>query len=190
MPLFFDTETTGLWNFKAPISDPAQPRLVELGMILDDEERNIVSQISLFVKPEGFIIPGEASGIHGVTQARADKYGVPARTAIALFTNLSKLTDTIVAHNLEYDKKILGRELFLFNASFPEKRELCTMQVSTSICRIPGKMKGYKWPKLDEAYRIIVSPDGFEGAHTALADVMACRAVYYKLLDGGSFKEN
>ena len=60
------------------------------------------------------------------------------------------------------------------------KVDFCTMLNTVEIVKIPGR-KGYKWPKLDEAYRILVDPDGFEGAHDALADVKACRKVFYNL---------
>ena len=60
------------------------------------------------------------------------------------------------------------------------------MEATTDICKIPPpRGSGYKWPKLEEAYRILVDPVGFEGAHDAMVDVEACRKVFYALKNGG-----
>ena len=56
------------------------------------------------------------------------------------------------------------------------------MMASSFVLKLPGRFgNSYKWPKLSEAYETLVDEEGFEGAHDAMADVRACRAVYYKL---------
>jgi hypothetical protein len=47
--------------------------------------------------------------------------------------------------------------------------------------KLPNSRGGYKWPTLDEAYRVLVDPSGFKDAHDAMADTRACRGVYYAL---------
>lgn len=175
--LFFDTETTG----KAKDS-----RVVEIGLVLDDYAGNIVARSSIIIYPEDFEIPNPE--IHGVSTEKAKEFGVSLRIALALFHHYATKVDLVVAHNMEYDSTIMLNEYRRFGKDFPEFRTYCTLQATTPICKLPGGYRGqYKWPRLDEAYRLLVNPEGFQGAHSALADTMACREVYYavKKLEGG-----
>jgi hypothetical protein len=47
------------------------------------------------------------------------------------------------------------------------------MRGTTEQCRIPGSRGGWKWPKLHEAFSILLDRE-LHGAHGALADAMAC----------------
>lgn len=65
--LFFDTETTGLpKNYTAPSSDLDNwsPRLVQLGWIMQNEDRRILSQANFIIKPEGY--EGQIRGRSGL----------------------------------------------------------------------------------------------------------------------------
>ena len=53
---------------------------------------------------------------------------------------------------------------------------------TTKLCKIPGKY-GYKWPTLSELHMFLFG-NGFEGAHDALNDVLACAACYFELKNG------
>jgi DNA polymerase-3 subunit epsilon len=78
MYLFFDTETTGRpKDYKAPISDVDNwPRLVQLGYLIYDETGDQLSQGEFIVRPDGFLIPEEASNIHGITNEIANSRGL------------------------------------------------------------------------------------------------------------------
>ena len=68
-------------------------------------------------------------------------------------------------------------------------KRICTMQASTDVLKLPGKFAGkHKWPTLDEAYRHLVDPAGFDGAHDALVDTKACAEVLWKLEDAGHIR--
>ena len=69
MILFFDTETTGLVDFKASPASVNQPHLVQLGCILSEDNGEEISRLSLTVKPEGYEIPDNM--VHGITNAMA-----------------------------------------------------------------------------------------------------------------------
>jgi DNA polymerase III epsilon subunit-like protein len=77
MHLFFDTETTGLpRNWKAPVTDVNNwPRMIQIGCILSDKG-NRIDTGSFIIKPENFMIPSEASRVHGITTKRAITEGV------------------------------------------------------------------------------------------------------------------
>lgn len=184
MNLFFDTETTGLpLRRDAPLDDLGNwPRLVELAFILEDGTGRVVSDYSKLIRPEGYTIPESASRIHGITTERALVEGIPIVEAIREFRMALERATTLIAHNLEYDEKVLGAELLrlkLDPAPLEARRRICTMKGSTDYCRIPGSY-GYKWPSLQELHTRLFG-EGFDGAHGALADVEACMRCYGEL---------
>ena len=179
MKLFFDTETTAKANYELPPDAPGQPRLVQLGAILTTDDCESVSTVNLMVKPNGFIIPQEASNVHGIQHDVADAYGMDARAAVFMFVNMCMAAKTICAFNLEYDKLVMEGEISRvrgmlnpFNTS--GKEFLCEMLAMTDICRLPPKYSkpGFKWPSLQEAYKRAYGVS-FDGSHDALADVRA-----------------
>ena len=184
MDLFFDTETTGFPNKKSPLDDPSQPHLVQLGAVLCDG-RVVRAQLDLIINP-GVPIPEKATAVHGITDEMAAKYGVDPPTALLVFNDLLKKADRLIAHNLAFDIQLIdiGFARCGINPVYPNE-QFCTMQASTDILRLPNKNGGNKWPTLMEAYKHLVDPEGFDDAHSAYADVMACALVYWAILERG-----
>lgn len=183
MILFFDTETTGLPNnWKAPISDFENwPRLVQLAYQLFDDNGNMLIEGDYIVKPCGFSIPLSATEIHGITNEKANKIGLSIANVLKEFKILLDDADTIVAHNIDYDEKVLGCEylrLILPNP-FIGKSKICTMESSTNYCAISGSY-GYKWPKLSELYYKLFNSH-FEEAHNAMIDIQATSKCFWEL---------
>lgn len=87
MILAFDTETTGLANFRLPASHESQPHLVQIGAMLVDENFTVRNEINLIVKPEGWTIPASASSVHGITQEVAEQVGLPKGTVLDAFAS-------------------------------------------------------------------------------------------------------
>lgn len=187
MILFFDTETTGLANWKQPDNHPSQPRLVQLGAILTEDDGSVVRTIGVIVKPEGFVIPTEASDVHGITTEVALKHGIAQFDAITLMAQMVNRADKVVAHNYKFDKVVINREFIEEEYQYlNDSKAFCTMEATTDICRLPhtskwfpGKSK-YKWPKLEEAYFALFG-EALVGAHDALNDVRATMRVYFEL---------
>ncbi len=184
MKLFFDTETTGMVEFKKPHTDPSQPDLLQLAFILDDDEGNTIETFCSILFDEAYVpIHEKALAVHGISKEKARMFGIPAEEGLGKFHNAWRMSRTLIAHNISFDKKVMKTAFYRCgNISHPESTliEYCTMRTATPILKLPGKF-GHKWPTLDEAYRVLIDPEGFEGAHDALNDVKACRAVYYKL---------
>ena len=67
MKCFFDSETNGKADFKAPPEAPHQPRLVQLAAILTTDDCEEVSTINLLVRPDGWTIGPEAEAVHGIS---------------------------------------------------------------------------------------------------------------------------
>lgn len=183
MYLFIDTETTGIpANHKAPASDLKNwPRLVQIAWQLTDEDANEVSRAEYLVKPEGFIIPLAATKIHGITTGLAHRKGAALPTVLTAIAAAIKKASLLVAHNMQFDEKILGAEFLRsgYPNSVESKARACTMQASTNYCRLPGPY-GYKWPTLQELHMKLFN-EAFEGAHRALGDVRACARCYFEL---------
>lgn len=183
MILFFDTETTGKADFRAEPDAPHQPRLVQFAALLCEDNGDEVGLASLIIRPHQFTIPADASAIHGITTQKALDCGVHLESALDLFVSWSTAAKPIVAHNIQFDRWILLGEMMRSGAIKPEyifHDGFCTMKAMTQMCKLPGNYGDYKWPKLIEAYRHCFGCD-FDKAHDALADVLACKKVYFWL---------
>src|ERR1051326_4611342 len=60
MVLFFDTETTGKYEFGLPPDDHRQPHIVQLAALLSDDSGKEIASMNAIIRPDGFIIPPEA----------------------------------------------------------------------------------------------------------------------------------
>jgi DNA polymerase III epsilon subunit-like protein len=184
MYLFFDTETTGLpKNYRAPASDSDNwPRLIQIAWCWYDEEGSPWEGYSYIIKPEGFIIPDEVAKLHRVTQERALAEGLPLADVIADFSREVTRADQIVAHNIDFDDKIISAEMFRLGVAnvLEQANKFCTMKNSVDFCRIPGNYGRYKWPNLDELHNCLFG-ESFPDAHDALVDVRACARCFFEL---------
>jgi DNA polymerase III subunit epsilon len=185
MKLFFDTETTGKADFRAPPDAPHQPRLVQLGALLTDDDGNEVSSVNLIIKPDGFEIPDGAASVHGITTQTAIERGIAIEAVLPVFAQLVSRADIVIAHNIEFDTFVMTGEFLRRDydeTPFDGAAFFCTMRAMTPICKLPN-MNGYsdfKWPKLQEAHKHCFGVE-FESAHDAMADVRACARVYFWL---------
>ena len=187
MYLFFDTETTGLpRNWRAPVTDVNNwPRLVQLAYMSYDSNGNHVSGGDFIIKPEGFTIPADASGVHRITTERAIREGHSIAGVLQHFDALVREASFLVAHNMSFDEKIIGAE-FIRNGmqnSLVSKKKICTMQSTTNFCAIPGPY-GYKWPKLSELHYKLFGT-GFDEAHNAAVDITATVKCFWELRKTG-----
>ena len=183
MYLFFDTETTGLpKNWKAPVTDLNNwPRLVQLACLKYDSSGNLICSEDFIIKPDGFVIPSEATKIHGISTEKAINIGQPISTILQKFEKLLAESQFLVAHNMAFDEKIVGAELL--RAGFSNKissiNKICTMQSTTNYCKINGAY-GYKWPKLSELHFKLFKTN-FSEAHNAFIDVNATARCFWEL---------
>ena len=200
LTFFYDTETTGLPDFKAPSEAAHQPHIVQLAALLVDlDTRQTIQSMDVIVRPHGWTIPDEVAAVHGITTEHAADVGIPERLAVEMFMDLWNNRNR-VAHNEQFDARILRIALMrhqgnIFHSpsgkSVPdiwkEGRAECTARMATPICALPptDKMKAvgrfhHKTPNLGEAYRHFTGND-LQNAHSAMADVLACRDVYFAI---------
>ena len=200
MILFFDTETTGIRK------GGFIPRVVQIGALLTDNQGKMVGELNLLLQPDGFEnIPIEASNVHGFSTDFVKQHGVDRYMALSAFFAMMEQAQTVVAHNAEYDMDLIQIETdyykdihndaqagTIWQDIINEAKVFCTMLNTRDLLQLPlsaaqasfFKDKGidqqFKNPRLSEAYQHYFGQD-FEGAHDAMADVRACKDVYFKL---------
>lgn len=154
MYIIVDTENTGLFDYKAPADAPHQPRLAEISMIFADENLEVEREYTALIKPDGWVMPPEATEIHGLTHDMLMKKGIPAAEALQVYNAAIAERRVMAAHNAQHDAKQIRGELR--RAGLPDLFEaapnLCTMRSLVKVCQIPQQGRGgYKWPSLQEA---------------------------------------
>lgn len=194
LAVFYDTETSGLPLFNEPSEDPRQPHIVQLGACLVDmSTRQIVSTLDVIVKPEGWTIPDDVAAIHGITTERAMDVGIPESLAVEMLLEMVGKRPRI-AHNESFDARIvrIGVKRFFDDLMADEWKAgpaACTQVLATPICKLPptakmiaAKRNHFKSANLGEAYRHFTGRE-LENAHSALADVHGCMAVWFGIQD-------
>jgi DNA polymerase-3 subunit epsilon len=190
---FFDCETTGLPRSRHFSMESVEdwPRLVQIAWARYDTGGNKEDARSRIVRPDGFRIPADATRIHGITHARARRVGRNLESVLDEFLDALDLTETmLVAHNLSYDRGVVGAELVRLKKplGFLGLPGICTMKETTELCQLPrfGGI-GYKWPTLDELHCYCFGRS-YEGAHDAARDLEACVRSFFKLFEAGHFR--
>lgn len=183
MKLFYDTETTGLPDWKSPSGAEHQPHMVEIGAALTDDDLNVVEQYQAIIKPEGWEISEAMTAIHGISHERAMDEGVNEKEAVEAFLALHDKSILRIGHNVSFDDRIMriAFKRYLNDdaaEAFKAAPKLCTMWESKQIVKAPFKdKKGVKNPNLAEAYKFFTGED-IADAHRAMGDVLSTIAVY------------
>jgi DNA polymerase III epsilon subunit-like protein len=186
----FDTATTGKINWKQPLSWHGQPRIVSTGAVLfDDVGRELASYYSL-IRPEGFLIPSDATKVHGITTEKAEQYGVNYNIAMTSVISMLNLADYILIFNEAFDRNMVNIEaLMRSNANgYLERnrsRIRCMMQVMTARCKLahPYDTGDYKGPSLDEAWQYTFGlPRDVSKVHNAGVDARETGLIALELI--------
>lgn len=199
LALIYDTETTGLPDFKAPSEAPHQPHIVQLAACLVDlDTRQTISSMDVITYPDGWTIPDDNAAIHGITTEHALEVGIPEKMALEMFMEMWRGPGRIhIAHNEQFDARILRIGLKRFfdqpdhvlpiSDTWKEGKSECTARLATPICRIPPTPKmvaagfnKFKTPNLGEAYLHFTGKE-LQNAHSAMADVQGCMEVYFAI---------
>lgn len=199
MPLLmiYDTETTGLPDWRSPSDAPHQPHPVQLAALLaDTDSREVVEETNLIVRPDGWTIPDEVSALHGITTERALAEGIPEGLVVNEYVRFhDRALAGISAYGISFDERIMRIAMLRDGLSRAdiEAREarpkFCVMRACTPICKLPPTdammatgRRTFKTPKLEEAIRHFFD-EGLDGAHDAMVDVRATLRLYWHLKD-------
>ena len=187
MFLIFDTETTGLpLDKNAPLTNfDNWPRVVQIAWQIHDEKGKFVKAENHIIKPEGFIIPINASMVHGISTERALNVGENLNDVLDIFLNALKEVKYVVGHNVAFDLNVTACEYLRVKNINPFRGmniiDTCT-EKTAEFCKLPGGLgRKFKRPKLSEIHHLLFN-EGFDMAHNASADVEATARVFLELV--------
>ena len=199
----FDTETTGLFQFRdkltgepVPADAPEQPRLASFAVIFADAFGEEISREKVFIKPDGWTVAEydaaarrdgkkPASEVNGLTDEFLNENGRPVGEVLDLWNGIVDEGLTVAAFNAQFDCKMMRAELR--RAGLPDRFE-----ETKNICMMRGLapydqkglaiMRGF--------VKLAVACDFFgivnEDAHDAMADAAAARAILEIMIQDGN----
>lgn len=202
----FDTETTGIFQFKdkatgepIPADAPGQPRLASFAAIIADENGNEIMREKLYVKPDGWtmaefdeiaIAAGKkpASEVNGLTDEFLQENGVPVAEILDLWEGYVHQGLGAAAFNAQFDTKMMRAELRRAGRDdlFEQTRNICLMRGlapygKEGLCIMRG------FVKLSEACEFFGIVN--ENAHDAMADAEAALEILKILIKDRRLKE-
>lgn len=185
--IFFDVETNGLKIENSVLSIAALKVLVDF----ESKKIKIIDKYKRFYysfEPYDSIaisINGLSKEVISKKRGKNCSYPEYFKDDKESFFNFANGVEHFVAHNIEFDRKFLGKDL---------PRQFCTMKSNMQILRLPISKrkrktkvndelnKEYKWPKLIETaeyYNVNLEPDKF---HDSMYDVEITVKVFEKML--------
>ena len=191
--LIFDTETTGLpnWRAKGPQWYKSWPYIVQLSWILYNVDKNTFVKGDYIIKlPLNITIPNDSIKIHGITNKIMNTQGVDFMKALTHFLIHLHNADFIVAHNLDFDKKMLLAEFerrdMINHFDVIKGVDYCTMRNSEELCGLTKispvtGLRYSKFPRLSELHYCLFK-ERLVNLHNSYNDVLACLRCYYKLI--------
>jgi DNA polymerase III epsilon subunit-like protein len=152
--LVFDIETTGFpLDTKGDLKDSKNwPRIVSIGWFLFDDQNALIEEYYSVIKQK-YKVPAAAAAIHGITKEISLISGRELKAVLDKTLSAIENSSVVVAHNLEFDLKILQATYFAngYELPFANHQKVCTMKSTTEYCGIPhGRGRGFKYPKLEE----------------------------------------
>jgi DNA polymerase-3 subunit epsilon len=186
--MFMDTETNALPDYGKRARDPSQPHIVQLACMTTDDLGNELEFYDQIAKPTDWEITKELSDIHGITHEHALEVGIDEKEMLQYLLDKIKKSSLIVAHNVSFDCFVARcgmRRFELFDDTMDEwwrtHPRFCTMKKMTDVVKLPNKngKRGFKFPRLAEAFQFAFKKP-FEGtAHNAAADLRATKELYF-----------
>lgn len=184
--LAFDTETTGLFDFKLAAEDPSQPRLASVAFILADETGAEVDRSKHYIRPNGWAMTESAGAVNGLTDAFLMENGVDVRDVLDIYTGYVMDGLIAAAFNVQFDCKMMRGELRRAGMPdlFEQTANTCLMRGLAPYKAQGLAIKGGQFVKLSVACEFfkIVNAD----AHDAMGDAEAALALLGILIRDGN----
>ena len=198
MYIVLDFETTGIFDGGNP------QRAIQLAWLCMTNEYKIITTKSMYISGHNEI---NVDFHKNLTCDFINTYGNDLSFVISsLLDDLQRVMHhdgVIVAHNIEFDFKVLVNEIQKANLTNQLTEDIinyfgnpvhqyCTMKNSTELCRLPRNMvnststkkqvMGYKYPKLIELFQFLFNKDPKIPLHDAWNDVHVTTECLIKLI--------
>ena len=173
--MVYDTETTGLPDFKAPSTSPHQPHLCEVSALLYDRNDLLIDRYEALVRPDGWDISAEAQAIHQIPMEKMVNEGLPEKQVIEGFLKFHKRAGIRVGHNESFDARIIRIGILRYldegtAAEWKSAPSFCTC--ATARARKVSPTNG-----LQMVYKSLIGKT-MGVAHRAHEDAEACAEIY------------
>ena len=201
--LVFDVETTGLLPKKGQeVPADELPYIIQLSyVIFETSNWRVSKEFNHYINiPQHVEISSKITEITGINRDMCNK-GITMDKALEEFCEDYMICDTIVAHNIYFDRRMIQLEISRHSESLnpfhvekvflqsyekeENKQNFCTMYKSKNICKIERKDdKGetyYKSPKLSELYEHLFETKAPQNLHDSLIDTYVCLRCFVKM---------
>lgn len=192
---YYDTETTGIPDFKSPSDAPHQPHIFQAAALLVDLDTwDVVSSLDMTVRPDGWVIPPDVTELTGWTTEMAHDLGVREDLVTDAMFSLWERSDLRVGHTQSFDARIMRIAIKRFldeerAEKFKGSEAVCTALLSKPILNLPATENmlaksnfKVKTPTLKEAYFYFFG-EQLANAHSAWPDAEATMRVHRKILE-------
>lgn len=178
-----DIETDGLPNKNLDSVD--YPNVVQVAWLLMDTDGNIFKKESELINYPN-ITYTEAFAVNNIDITLVKRIGKQPNEVYKKLISDIKISNFIVAHNIDFDLPILKSQLkkYQMQDPFNNKRTICTMKESINYCGIPNYDGRNKFPKLTELYKKLFDYD-IEQKHNAESDTLLTAKCFRELLNKG-----
>ena len=178
-----DVETNGLIGQRGAMPTDHNlylfPRIVQFSWGLYTETGECKEVKDFIIKPNGWTMDG-SDRIHGITQERAATEGVDILDVLTRYQyDIENHCCKLVCHNVDFDKQVVQSELIRADMNVADVETYCTMKETADFCKLfPRKHGQYKWPRLEELYRILFK-ETMQHPHNSYYDVVNCAKCYF-----------
>ena len=192
LAFFYDFETTGMVDWGMPSESEHQPHAVQVAAkLIDTDTKKCAAALNVIVQQGDWPMDPKALETHGIDREYANSVGFEESVVSRWMLDLWRRSSIRIAHDESFDarmmriglKRYADTEEYSYSDEWASGSAFCTMRATTDICCIPSpRGKGFKWPKLEEAYQHFFGKK-LEGAHDAMVDVDACIEIYFAIKD-------
>lgn len=179
--LAFSCASTDLVKRDRPLSDPSQPRIVQIGAVLFDKKRVEAGSMCVILRPNGWVSGAGAAKVHGISARRAELYGVRAQVALAALMDMARAAEEIVCYGEEFGTALVDIELSILRTSPPDwkrptLRRVCAIKESAQVANAG------KWMSLEDAHAALLG-EGPGPLTNALDNARACARIWFAVCD-------
>lgn len=194
----FDTETTGLIPEENGEFIPPRDyqrydncRMIQIAFVIVEITDGKISEYKVFnriIKPDKFEV---TEGVHGLTHEICMK-GTELPVVLKEIDELLKNVELLIAHNYNFDIRILTSEIYRYTAITMDESFLpllVKLNATSYFCTLRGlsTMFGDKLISLANLYKQIMGKD-FDNKHNAEFDARALMDVFLKLYKTGTIE--